>query len=390
MTCTPRERRTVGLDTHPDVFTAAILAGTDAATARALTTSPSLPLPELEAWVKKHTTPDDQIVLEASGNSFEISRRLAALGRPVQVLESRRVGQVATSYCAHDKGDAIKIARIWLSGLARVVWTPDETTQLRRDLLHRYKRAVTDDTRCRNRVRCFLSDRRVRLPKGTRLTLRSTQEQILQDPRWSPLQRSLLQGLFGDMQHAHVRRVELRRTLTEEVLTDPTLRSLVRLFGISEVLAFAVGAIVGDIHRFRTAKQLVAYIGLNPRVLESGTFKANGPLAHHGRKDLRALLIQAAQALLNYKNPLYGWGRRLLLRKGRNVAVAAVARKLTVAIWYLLQGFFSPLVEIDKTLRTKISKLAVKLGLPAIKKLGFSTSSEFQEHLMNQMLQLSS
>lgn len=390
MSCTPRERRTVGLDAHPDVFTAAILIGGDAGTARVLTTSPSLPLTQLETWMKQHTAHDDQIVLEASGNSFEIARRLGALGRPVQVLESRRVGQIATSYCAHDKGDAIKIARVWLSGLARVVWTPDEHTQSRRDALHRYRRAVTDDTRTRNRLRSFLSDHRIRLPKGTRLTLPSTQAKILQDARWSSLQRIMLQGLFEDLAHAHARRVALRRVITEEVLTDPNLRKLVRLFGISEILAFAVGAIVGDIRRFRTAKQLVAYIGLNPRVQESGTSRANGPLAHYGRKDLRALLIQAAQALLNYKNPLYGWGRKLLLRRGRNVAIAAVARKLTVAIWYLLQGFFSPLVEIDQTLRTKIRKLAVKLGLPTIKKLGFTTSLEFQEHLMKQLLQPSS
>jgi len=55
---------------------------------------------------------------------LDLQRRLAAMGRNAQVLESRRVGQVSKAYCAHDKGDAIKIARVWLSGLAHIVWTP--------------------------------------------------------------------------------------------------------------------------------------------------------------------------------------------------------------------------------------------------------------------------
>lgn len=386
MTCAVRARCAVGLDAHPDVFTAAVLKGSDAASARVATVSPSLPLTQLEAWFMQHTTPDDQIVLEASGNSFEIQRRLADIGRNAQVLESRRAGQIAKAYCAHDKGDAIKIARIWLSGLAHIVWMPDEITCVRRETLHRYERAVSDDTRCRNRLRSFLSDHGVRLPPGTRLTRPYAQKAILDMPRWSPLQRELLQGLFEDMNHAHARRTELRRIMAREVADDPMLRSLIRLFGVRDVLAFAIGAIVGDIRRFRTPKQLVAYVGLNPRVCESGTSASNGPLSHHGRKDLRAMLIQAAHALLKHDNPLRRWGLNVKIRKGHNVAVAAVARKLTVAIWYLLQGLFTPLQEIDETLRVKIRKLAVALGVPAIRKMGFATSLDFQNHLMKQMI----
>lgn len=386
MSCTQRERRTIGLDAHPDVFTAAILAGSEAPRARIVAVSASLPLSQLEAWFTQHTQPEDQIALEASGNSFDIQRRLAAIGRHAQVLESRRAGQITTAYCAHDKGDAVKIARIWLSGLAHVVWTPDETTQLRRDILHRYRRAVTDDTRCRNRVRSFLSDRSVRLPTGTRLTRPYAQADILQLPRWKPEQRELLQGLFDDMNHAHARRVELRRIMACQVVNDPVLRTLLRLFGVNVTLAFTLGAIIGDSRRFRTPKQLVAYIGLNPRVAESGTSAANGPLSHHGRKDLRAMLIEAAHALLKYDNPLRAWGLRLKIRKGHNVAVAAVARKLTVAVWYLLHGMFTPLLEIDTTLRIKIRKLAAALGLSTVRRMGYATSNAFQERMRNQLL----
>ena len=383
-------KRTVGLDIHPDVFTAAILAGQDAGSARIVTVSPSLPLHELRSWVERHTQPSDQLVLEASGNSFEIVRQLAAAGRNAQVLESRRVGQVGKAYCAHDKGDAIKIARVWLSGLAQVVWVPDEATQLRRELLARYRRAVTDQTRCRNRLRSYLSDHGVRLPVGTSLTRPATRTHLLGLRPWAEAQHELLQCLLEDLLYHHTRREQLRARIAREVSTDPQMRSLVRLFGIREILAFTLVAIIGDIRRFRTPRQLVAYIGLNPRVAESGTSGGNGPLAHNGRKDLRSMLVEAAHALLRHNNPLHLWGRRLAARRNHNVAVAAVARKMLVAVWYLLQGRFSPLLEIDPTLRVKISKIAVCIGRANIKQMGFPSSKAFQEHLLNELLQSTS
>jgi len=61
--------------------------------------------------------------------------------------------------------------------------------------------------------------------------------------------------------------------------------------------------------------------------------------------------------------PLGQWGWRLCARKGnRNVAVAAVARKLVVLVWHLLQGNPPLALESDKSLRLKLHKLSVLLG----------------------------
>jgi hypothetical protein len=48
---------------------------------------------QLQSWAKKHTTAQDLIVLEASGNSFQVVRSLAAIERRALVLESRQLGQ---------------------------------------------------------------------------------------------------------------------------------------------------------------------------------------------------------------------------------------------------------------------------------------------------------
>ena len=65
-------------------------------------------------------------------------------------------------------------------------------------------------------------------------------------------------------------------------------------------------------------------------------------MGNTGRGDVRALLIQAAQNAMTQKNsPLHQWGWKLTLKKDcKNIAVAAVARKLTVAIWHLLRALY--------------------------------------------------
>lgn len=59
--------------------------------------------------------------MEASGNSFNAAERLQKVGIKAVVLESQRAVQIRTSYCTHDRSDAVKLARIYLSGLARCV-----------------------------------------------------------------------------------------------------------------------------------------------------------------------------------------------------------------------------------------------------------------------------
>ena len=126
--------RIVGLDVHPDSFAGAILAGRDPARARVLSSSTRVDLKELEGWAERQTTKDDTLVLEASGNAFAVAGRLRALDRQVAILDSHQAGKIGKVYCANDRVDAVKIARIYLSGLSAVVWQPDAKTSERREV----------------------------------------------------------------------------------------------------------------------------------------------------------------------------------------------------------------------------------------------------------------
>ena len=374
--------RVIGLDSHPDTFTAALLSGSTPAAAVTEKVFNQVPLAQLASWAKKHTAAEDLFVLEASGNSFQVVRTLRAIVRKALVLESCQMGKLKEAHANNDQISAVRIGKAYLAGTAKEVWVPDAKTQERRDWFHAHRKAVKRTTQMRSRLRSYLSDNGVRLKKGTPLaTGKAAVEALRKTREWSPRQWQVIEGLLMELRHADEQRAHWRGLIAQEVLADPQLLSIVRLCGVREMVAFALGALVGDIQRFTEPRKLVKYIGLNPAFDDSGQGKWSGGIRGHGRKDLRSLLIESAQAIMRSKHPLAKWGQKLLRRKGAlNLAVGAVARKLAVAVWYLMMGRRTPLEEIDERLALKVGKMITSVGAKGLKQLG-KTRKLFREEI---------
>lgn len=371
-------RRTIGFDNHPDSFTAAFLVGNDAASARVIKTQDHLPQEQLEPWIEEHTTPADVVVMEASANSFETAKVLRKHGRRVVIMESQRCGQIGDAYRATDRVDAIKLARIHLSGLARQVWVPDATTRMRREVFYAYNQAVKDATRARQRLRGFLNQYRIRLPKGFKITAQNALEKLLALRSWEPTQRLLLSQQHRALREAHQRRMELKEVMAAELLKEPAILRLIRLCGLRHITAFALAAFIGDVTRFASAKRLVAYIGLNPGVCNSGETRGGTHLRNNGCAPLRALMVQAAQVIMRMPGAAFAkWGRQLMLRRGRNRATVGVARKLVTAVWYCLSGQFTALEEVPQNVETKLKLLIGALGTLSKEILGDAPLGEY-------------
>jgi transposase len=376
-----KTQRVIGLDAHPDTFTAAILQGQTPAQALVEKVFNKVPLSGLVSWADKHTTTEDVLVLEASGNSFQVVRTLATINRRALVLESCQLGKLKEAHANNDKISAVRIAKAYLAGTAKEVWVPDPKTQERRDCFHAHRKAVNQTTRARNRLLSYLSNNGVRLKKGTPLTQSSQSSEVLRKAKaWSVCQWQIVEGLLLELEHAEQRRKHWRSLIAQEVAQDPLLLSLVRLCGIKELIAFAIGALIGDVERFARPGSLVKYIGLNPAFDDSGQGRWSGGIGGHGRKDLRSLLIQGAQAILRSKNPLASWGKRLMARKGSyKLAVAAVARRLAVDVWYLLKGRWTTLQEVDTRLKNKVGTIVTGIGTEGLTKIGKTRESLLKE-----------
>jgi transposase len=126
-------------------------------------------------------------------------------------------------------------------------------------------------------------------------------------------------------------RMKLReKELRTEHQDNPDLALLESIPGIGWKSAFAIWSEVGSVEKFLTAKQLIAFAGLDPRIRQSGhTLNSQGKLTKRGSPYLRRSLFLAANAARQYDAELkvYYWKKRGEGKK-HTVAVCATARKL--------------------------------------------------------------
>jgi len=122
-------------------------------------------------------------------------------------------------------------------------------------------------------------------------------------------------------------------------------------------------AAIGDVTRFPTARHLVSYLGLDPRVRQSGAEPArHGRISKQGPGEARHVLVEAAWHAARTTGPLRAFHERIAGRRGANVATVAVARKLVVIAWQMLSRGEDYAFARPSLVREKIRKLELLTG----------------------------
>lgn len=153
------------------------------------------------------------------------------------------------------------------------------------------------------------------------------------------------------------------RSIAEQVLAWPEVRRIMTIPGMGSTTAAAIMTAIGDIRRFPTPSHLVGYLGLDPRVRQSGSAPArHGAISKQGSSEARHLLVEAAWAATKTPGPLRAFGERIKARRGTNVATVAVARKLAVLCWHLLSGDRNYVYARPSLVREKIRRLEHRAG----------------------------
>jgi transposase len=128
----------------------------------------------------------------------------------------------------------------------------------------------------------------------------------------------------------------VERELERDAPADANIRRLMTIPGIDMVVALGPSAAIGTISRFRGPDQLVAYIGLNPSVHQSGEGRPqHGRVAKQGRSHARNMLVEAAWQAVRGPGPLRAFYQRVAARRGSHIAAVAVARKPAVIVWHM-------------------------------------------------------
>jgi transposase len=126
----------------------------------------------------------------------------------------------------------------------------------------------------------------------------------------------------------------VERKLEQLCAVEPVIQRLRTTPGVALIVAAAFVSVIDEAKRFRRAHDVEAYVGLVPSE-NTSVHRRLGSITKQGNSYLRALLVQAAHAVLRLRtdDPLKRWGEAVEQRRGKRIAVVAVARRLVGILW---------------------------------------------------------
>ena len=298
---------------------------------------------------------------EAGPTGYGLHRLIEGLGHPCMVAAPSLIPKKAGERVKTNRRDAVGLARLLRAGELTAVWVPDARHEAMRELTRVRGSARADLTRKRQQVASMLL-RLGRHYPGIK-TWNARHRSWLANVR---LDHSEQRFALEEMLHAERQageRVGRLEQAIREALVDwslaPIVPALMAMRGIDLVAAVTVLAEIGDLSRFESPRQLMAYLGLIPSERSTGESVKRGGITKAGNGRARRVLVEAAWA---YRHPArvgiekqvlvaaaprpareIAWKAqvrlckrfRMLSRKGKKstVVATAIARELAAFIW---------------------------------------------------------
>jgi len=308
---------------------------------------------------------DGEVLLfcyEAGPCGYGLYRQLLALGHDCQVVAPSLIPKKPGERIKTDRRDACKLAGTLRSADLTAVWVPDEEQEAMRDLTRARDDMKGQERKARQQLNAYVLRHGHAWPSNkTRWT--QTHYNWLESLKFAhDWQQVVLQEYIDAVKAASQRVADITAQM-ERVLPQwslaPVVDSLVALRGIDKLAAMVLLAELGDISRFDSPKQLMAFLGLVPSEHTSGGRRRQGAITKTGNSHARRMLVESAWS---YRFParqtahlkrkaanasdeakVIAWraqkrlcGRyRTLLQAGKNTkqTTVAIARELTGFIW---------------------------------------------------------
>ena len=296
-----------------------------------------------------------------TGNAWEIARIIEPHVAQVLVVSPSDTG-IRQARAKTDRLDARTLARLLAAGSLDGVWMPDRWTWVMRRRLSRRGQLVSARTRAKNEIHAVLMRQLVgRAPFSdlfgvkARAWLKGLE---LAEEERETVDAGMRQIEFLDQEIAGVEQL-----IAQAALGSVEIRRLMGVPGVNVIVAASFLAAIGDISRFENPRKLVGYLGLDPRVRQSGTGPAShGHISKEGSVRARHALVEASWTTVRQPGPMHAFYQRVRARRGHSVAIVAAARKLACLFWCLLTREEDYAYQQPSLTKKKLRRLEIIAG----------------------------
>lgn len=278
--------------------------------------------------------PLSRVVMETCTEAFAVADAALAQGHEVRVVPAQLVRSlgVGARGVKNDRSDARALSQVSCRIDLPSVYIPSQEARDRKTMCGMREGLVECRTKLINTVRAWLrAEARRPKPGDSRTLPKRVKEAVKERP---PFVERLLETI--DQLNEQVRQAD--KELVAMAETEEVCRRLMTVPGVGPVAAMRFLATVDDIGRFGSAHQLESYLGLVPGERSSGDRKQTTSITKAGSPKMRWALIQACWVARRWarEDPMVQWCMAVERRRGKKVAVVALARKMAgimFAIW---------------------------------------------------------
>jgi transposase len=332
---TKRDEVYVGLDVHKVNVHAAVRINGDEFTTAVLPAQPKAVL----AFLKPYRAGLRQVVYEAGPTGYGLIRALRAEGISAEVVAPGKIPRPVVQGAKSDQLDCRKLAEFAEKDLLREVAVPTLPEEADRQL-QRLRDSVLDRRRkAKQKIYGFLLQHSLAEPENLQGWGRKAILALQKIPM-SKMLKMTLDFLIEDLLHLQDQMDRINKELKELEKDERYAAAVARLKthpGVGDVTCMQILTELYQPERFENSKQVAAYVGLAPRVSQSGGTRTEGPLIRGGRGALRATLMEAAWSWVRRdKRAAKVYGRMVKNTGSAKKAIVAMARRLLINLWYMM------------------------------------------------------
>lgn len=326
----PHIRTHVGLDVHKKtIYVAFCSAGLKDAKAIG-------EIPNDLTRLKKKLLPlgdpgEVQICYEAGPTGYGLCRSLRELGYDCQVVAPAKTPSVNSDRVKTDRRDALKLAEFLATGHLTAIRIPTPEEEALRDLVRAREDLKIKETNTKRQLNSMMLRHTRIFSKenggGKALWTLKHLEWVDQQRFDHEASNIAKESYVAEVRHLGERIADLDKRIAEIASTierADLVLALQAFKGIKVLTGATIVAEIGDLRRFKTAKQFASFLGLTPSEHSSGATRNRGSITKAGNGRVRRMLVEAAWAY--WRSPHIS--RELTARsEGTSEAVRAITWK---------------------------------------------------------------